>query len=450
VNLDSPQIEGPDHCRLNAYNLAMAHSTIPERRRLESLPRAELVQHQLSRLNALLDQILPANQFYMQKFARLNRPITSLEEFAHWPFTFKQELIGPASGGDAANNHTWPIQKYSRFHQTSGTSGRPMALLDTAEDWRWVLECWQYVLDAASVGAGDQVLMAFSFGPHIGFWGAYESLCERGALVIPTGGMSSLQRLELARHNSPTVVCCTPSYALHLAEVAVAHDMDVGQFGVRVLVLAGEPGGSVLAVRSKLEQLWKAQVHDHCGATEVGPWGFGDPQGLGLHIIETEFIAEFLSLTTGGPAAEGEEAELVITNLGRAGCPVFRYRTGDVVRPTWNHKGSSRFVMLQGGVLGRNDDMLVVRGVNVFPSSIDHILRSFPEVVEYRATVYKVSEMDRLRIEVEDRLGEPDRIIQEFKLRLGLRVEVEAVPLSTLPRFEGKGRRFVDQRKQTA
>jgi phenylacetate-CoA ligase len=226
--------------------------------------------------------------------------------------------------------------------------------------------------------------------------------------------------------------------------------MDAAQFGVRVLVLAGEPGGSVPAVRSKLAELWNAEVHDHCGSTEVGPWGFGDGQGSGLHVIEAEFIAEFLSLATGGPAEDGEEAELVITNLGRAGCPVFRYRTGDVVRPTWRHQGSNRFVLLTGGVLGRNDDMLVVRGVNVFPSSIDHILRSFPEVVEYRATVYKVSEMDRLRIEVEDRLEQPERIVQEFKLRLGLRVEVEAVPLSSLPRYEGKAKRFVDDRKRPA
>ena len=428
----------------------MSHTTVAERRRLESLPRKELEQYQLGRLNALLEKVLPTNHFYAQKLARAKGPIESLEEFSEWPFTFKEELADPLSSNEAIKNLTWPRERYSRFHQTSGTSGRPLVVLDTPDDWQWVLECWQYVLDGAGVGAGDRVLMAFSFGPHIGFWGAYESLSHRGALVIPTGGMSSLQRLELARHNSPTVICCTPSYAMHLAEVAANNEMDAAQFGVRVLVLAGEPGGSVPAVRSKLAELWNAEVHDHCGSTEVGPWGFGDRQGSGLHVIEAEFIAEFLSLATGGPAEDGEEAELVITNLGRAGCPVFRYRTGDVVRPTWRHQGSNRFVLLTGGVLGRNDDMLVVRGVNVFPSSIDHILRSFPEVVEYRATVYKVSEMDRLRIEVEDRLEQPERIVQEFKLRLGLRVEVEAVPLSSLPRFEGKAKRFVDDRKRPA
>lgn len=428
----------------------MPHTTAADRRKLASLSRAELEQYQLGRLNALLERVLPDNQFYMKKLARVNRPIKSMAEFATWPCTFKEELVRHAGGGegDAISTLTWPRQRYSRFHQTSGTSGRPLVVLDTPDDWQWVLECWQYVIDAAGITADDRALMAFSFGPHIGFWGAYEALTHLGALVIPTGGMSSLQRLELARNNSPTILCCTPSYGLHLAEVAAQHHIDVAQFGVRLLVLAGEPGGSVPAVRCKLQQLWNAQVHDHSGATEVGPWGFGDSAGTGLHVIESEFIPEFLSLATGAPAEDGEEAELVITNLGRFGCPVIRYRTGDVVKPKWNADGENRFVLLAGGVLGRTDDMLVVRGVNVFPSSIDHILRSFPEVVEYRATVYRVSEMDRLRIEVEDRLEQPERIAREVKMLLGLRVEVESIPLGTLPRFEGKGRRFIDQRER--
>ncbi len=427
----------------------MNHTTAAQRRRLESMPREELAQYQLSRLNSLLKRVLPANHFYAQKLARAKQHLESLTEFADWPFTFKEELVGSASNGELAQNLTWPTERYTRLHQTSGTSGRPLVVLDSADDWHWVLECWQYVLDGAEVTAGDRALMAFSFGPHIGFWGAYEALSNRGALVIPTGGMSSMQRVEAARNFRPSVVCCTPSYALHLAEVGAQHEIDVGQLGVRLLVLAGEPGGSVPAMRQKLEQTWNAAVHDHSGATEVGPWGFGDATGTGLHVIESEFIAEFLSLATGAPAEDGEEAELVITNLGRVGSPVFRYRTGDVVRPTWKFPGANRFVMLAGGVLGRTDDMLVVRGVNVFPSSIDHILRSFPEVVEYRATVYKVSEMDRLRIEVEDRLEQPERIVQEMKLRVGLRVEVESVPLGSLPRFEGKGRRFIDKRSQS-
>jgi phenylacetate-CoA ligase len=132
--------------------------------------------------------------------------------------------------------------------------------------------------------------------------------------------------------------------------------------------------------------------------------------------------------------------------LNRSGCPVIRYRTGDLVRPTWKASGENRFVLLDGGVLGRADDMLVVRGVNIFPTSIEQILRSFPDIVEYRMTAHRVRAMDELLVEVEDRSNQPERIAQELRLRLGLRVDVQSVPPGSLPRFEGKAKRFVDRR----
>ncbi len=161
---------------------------------------------------------------------------------------------------------------------------------------------------------------------------------------------------------------------------------------------------------------------------------------------EAQFLPEFISVETGRTAEEGELSELVLTTLGRAGSPVIRYRTGDLVRPTWTDDQPCNFVLLKGGVLGRADDMMIIRGVNVFPTAIEQILRSFPEVVEYRLTAYKESEMDQLRIELEDQLNKPDRVKQALRLRLGLRVEVECVPAGTLPRFEAKGKRFVDNR----
>ena len=148
----------------------MPHTTATQRRQFQSLPRPDLERYQFDRLNSMLDQILPANEFYAQKLARVNRPIESLADFATWPFTFKEELVVAGCQGDVATNLTWPIEKYCRFHQTSGTSGRPLVILDTPDDWQWVLECWQYVLDAAGIDSHDRVLMAFSFGPHIGFW----------------------------------------------------------------------------------------------------------------------------------------------------------------------------------------------------------------------------------------------------------------------------------------
>jgi phenylacetate-CoA ligase len=176
----------------------------------------------------------------------------------------------------------------------------------------------------------------------------------------------------------------------------------------------------------------------------VGPWGFADAQDRGLHVLESEFIAEFISIETNEPAREGELAHLVLTSLGRRGMPVIRYLTGDLVRPTWLPTG---FVLLEGGVLGRTDDMLVVRGVNIFPSSVEQIMHSFPEVAEYRLTVRKRGEMDEMMIEVEDHLQQPGRIAEELQLRLGVKVEVWLAELASLPRFEGKGKRFIDLRQ---
>jgi len=345
-----------------------------------------------------------------------------------------------------AANLTYPPDRYARLHQTSGTRGRPLIVLDTAEDWEWWLEGWQYVLDVAEVCPNDRVLMAFSFGPFVGFWSAYDAIVRRGAMVIPTGGMTSTARLQLARTAGVNVICCTPSYALHLIEVAEQHQTDTAALGVRAIIVAGEPGGSTPSVRARIEAGWQAAVVDHAGGTEVGPWGYGDAAGLGIFVNEAQFIAEFLALDTGRAAADGELSELVLTTLGRAGSPVIRYRTGDLVRPTPRCEGQNRFVFLEGGVLGRTDDMLVIRGVNVYPSSIDQILRSFPEVVEYRATVDRAAAMDQISIEIEDRLERPERVAEELQIRLGLRVNVVPVPLGSLPRFEGKGRRFVDRR----
>ncbi len=266
---------------------------------------------------------------------------------------------------------------------------------------------------------------------------------------MPTGGLTTLARLELIRSTRATVVFSTPSYALHMAEVGAHHQIDVSQLGLRQLVLAGEPGGSISHVRGRIAELWNAEVLDHGGATEIGPWGYGDPtcpwrkcsrDGKPVH-------RRVPLVGNGGRGRRlGELSELVLTNLGRIGCPVIRYRTGDLVRPTWKHEGANRFVLLEGGIVGRVDDMLVVRGVNIFPSSIDQILRSFPEVVEYRTTIAKAGAMDQVTVEVEDRLEEPLRIAEELRLRLGLKIEVCLVPLGSLPRFEGKGKRVIDQR----
>lgn len=427
----------------------MADTHYQERRRLESLDADHLAQLQLDRINHLLGEILPHNRFYAEKLADCRLPLEALDQLADLPYTFKDELLGGRGGakahsGDIAANLTYPFSRYVRFHRTSGTRGRPLAVLDTADDWQWWCRTWQYVLDAADVQPDDRALLAFSFGPFIGFWSAYEALAARGALVIPSGGLSTAGRLDLIDVSEATVLLCTPTYALHLVEVAIEHGIDVAETKIKKIIVAGEPGGNVPAIRQRIESAWGARLIDHSGATEVGPWGYGDDGGI--RVIESEFIAEFLSVETGETGGEGELCELVLTSLGRFGAPVIRYRTGDLVRPTWNAPGENRFVLLEGGVLGRADDMLVIRGVNIFPSAIEQILRSFPEVVEYRMTAIKQGEMDAIQIEIEDRLAQPRRVADELRLRLGLKVEVTLAEVGSLPRSEGKGTRFVDLR----
>lgn len=398
---------------------------------------------QLARLNVMLRDVVPHNALYREKLIGCPRELVSLEQLAQLPFSYKEDL--QATAGNLSPNLTYDLSRYVRYHQTSGTRGRPLVVLDTAQDWDWFMECWQYVYDAAEITSEDRLFLAFSFGPFIGFWAAHDAAVRRGCLVVPGGGMNSLGRLQTIRSAKANVVLCTPSYALHLAEVARANQIDPADLNVKAFILAGEAGGSILAVRERIERSWGAIVYDHSGATEVGSWGYPDANRAGLHINEAEFIAEFLSLNDGGPAQPGEMAELVLTNLGRHGFPVIRYRTRDVVRPIWPETGN-QFVLLPGGVLGRTDDMVVIRGVNVFPSAIEQILRSFPEIHEFRITATRLAEMDQLTIEVEDQLERPTRIAEELRLRLGLRIEVRCVTVGTLPRFEGKAKRFVDER----
>ncbi len=431
-------------------------SSVEDRRAHAALSRDELHARQLARLNHLLVDVFPHNPFYAERVSRVMQsrglqPLSQVDELAEFPFTLKSELQQPGRfeelGVVSAANHTYALQQYSRFHQTSGTTGRPLVVMDTAADWRQWIDSWQYVLDAAELTPADRVFLAFSFGPFIGFWSAFDAATARGCLAIPGGALSSEARLRMILDTRSTVLCCTPSYALHLAEVASAQQLNLAASNVRVIIVAGEPGGSLPATREKIESAWGAWVLDHAGASEVGAWGYGTKDGSGLYINERDFIAEYISPGSGTPVAPDETAELVLTNLHRPGLPVLRYRTGDLVRaPQLTDSG---FAFLQGGVLGRVDDMLIVRGVNIYPTAIEQILREFAEIVEFRITAFRKAEMDELEIEIET-TNRDDQIVgaaaEELRLRLGLRVSVNLVPPDTLPRFELKGRRFVDKR----
>ncbi len=419
---------------------------------LETASRELIEAHQLARLQLGLTRILPHNRFYQEKLFKEQRLITmqSLVDLSHLPFTTKRELaVDQEMYPPFGHNLTYPLSEYIRFHQTSGTTGRSLKVLDTQESWDWWADCWTSVYRAAGVSRDDTIFLAFGFGPFIKFWSAYEDAKRIGALTVPGGGMDSRQRLRTIQEVGATVLVCTPGYALRLAEVAQEHGMDTRKSSVRVTIHGGEPGASIPATRSRIEQAWGAKTYDHAGMTEMGAYGFACSQQQGLHVNEGEFVAEILDHHTGQPVQEGQVGELVLTNLGRWGSPAIRYRSGDLVR----HGGYScacgrTFLYLPGGLLGRVDDMLIVRGVNIYPSALADILHRFPDVTEYKVIVTQAGLMDEIALQVECSPEVAAAIQEELRIALSLRIPIETMERGSLPRFELKAKRVEDHRKR--
>jgi phenylacetate-CoA ligase len=414
---------------------------------LETLDRERLRAHQLQRLQSLAAAVVGANPFWTARWRAAGlgsaADLRSLDDLARLPLTAKRELVDDQAAHPLfGTNLTYPLERYVRVHQTSGTTGAPLRWLDTQASWDWWARCWGFVLAGAGVRPGDRVFVPFSFGLFVGFWAGFEGARALGALAIPGGGQDSPARLASMETLEATVLVCTPSYALHLLQVARERGRDPSRLPVRVTVHAGEPGAGIPSVRARIEAGWGARAYDHAGMTEMGAYGYECQAQAGLHVNESEFIAEVLDPRTGAPAEEGE---LVLTNLGRLGSPLMRYRTGDRVRKATGPCACGRtFARLEGGILGRLDDMLIVRGVNVFPSSIEAIVRRFP-VEEFQIEVFRAGELDEVRILVEVDGGDAGarRVQEALRTGIGLRLEVAPVAAGSLPRWELKARRVV-------
>jgi len=416
---------------------------------LETLDRDRLREHQWQRSRAMAAELLaPGGNAFVRRTWRAAGLVSvtdlgSWADFARLPFTRKTELVADQSAHPPfGTNLTYPLERYVRVHQTSGTSGTPIRWLETQESWDWWARCWGFVLGGAGVTPADRVFVPFSFGLFIGFWAGFEGARALGALAIPGGGGDSQTRLAWMEALGATVLVCTPSYALHLAEVARERGIDPAKLPIRITVHAGEPGAGIPAVRARIEESWGARAFDHAGMTEVGAYGYECAEQAGLHVNEAEFIAEVVDPATGAAAREGE---LVLTNLGRVGSPAIRYCTGDRVRLADAPCRCGRtFVRLAGGILGRLDDMLIVRGVNVFPSAIEGIVRRFPAVEEFQIEIFHAGELDEVRVLAEvDGVATVRSLQDALRVELGIRLEVAAVPPRSLPRWELKARRVV-------
>ncbi|MFQ5555963.1 MAG: phenylacetate--CoA ligase family protein [Acidimicrobiales bacterium] len=418
---------------------------------IETLTRERLRSLQQQKLTTLLERCHGVNRFVTEKLESVGASPEEvrLDTLAGLPFTTKDELIAAQGDGPLSSNCTFPEMAYTRVHQTSGTTGEPLRVFDTAESWEWWGRCWAFVLAGAGLTARDRLFVPFSFGPFIGFWAALGGARRIGAMMIPGGGGTSAQRLALMADMGATALCCTPTYGLRLAEVAREEGFDLSSIPMRITVHAGEPGASIPATKARLEEAWGARCHDHAGASEVGAHSFEcEAQPGSTHAIDSEFIVEVIE--PGGDVAvpAGREGELVITHLGRIGFPVIRYRTGDIVRIDGSPCPCGRaFTRFAGGLIARVDDMTVVRGVNIYPAAVEGLVRQHPSVDEYRVMISRRSELAGIRIEIEcrhdaDAASSAGRLEEHFVSALGLRPEVAVAPRGSLPRFELKARRF--------
>jgi len=396
-----------------------------------------------TKLRALLQLVLATDNFNSRRLraAGVNDAGVGVESL---PFTTKAEVLADhVANRPFGSALTEPLSNYFRFCQTSGTStGQPMAWVDTPQSWEAMLECWRFFYRAAELKKGeDRVFFAFGFGPFLGFWTAFEA-ASTDYLAIPGGGLSSSARLQTMARYQATVLCCTPTYAVRLGEcIGAESGVTLDQLNVKKVIVAGEPGGNIPGVRDRIAQLWNARVFDHHGMTEVGPVSFESVAEPGfLQVIEEAYLAEVID-AEGREVSDGECGELVLTTLNRTASPLIRYRTGDWVKK----RIINNRLCLEGGVIGRVDEMVVIRGVNIYPSAVECVVRQFEGIAEFQVEQKKVDAMDELELRIELEPTAAKDLVKQLETRLrdtfSMRIPVRVV--ESLPRYEFKSKRWV-------
>jgi phenylacetate-CoA ligase len=430
--------------------------------RLERASRATMRRLQLARLRVQVAHAWRASPFYRRKLdaARVKpAAIRSLDDLARLPFTTKDELKQ-----NQAERPPWgdvlavPLADVLRIHMTSATTGRPLAFLDTADDWHGFYHSYARSLHAFGVRRDDMVMAAFSYGPWIGYWSGFYAAQDLGCLVFPAGGLSTDQRIDTLLAYPITVLGCTPSYALFLAEHAAKKGVDLAKdTQVRITWHTGEPGASIPATRARIEAAFGAQAFDLPGLTEIAAWGFECDARTGLvHVHEDYCYPEVLD-EQDRPVAPGGRGELVFTSLYRKAMPLLRYRTRDVVQVADRRCPCGRTLLaLEGGVLARLDDMKKVRGIIVYPRRIEELVRPHASVDEFQIVFRRVEGLDDILVRIDpapslapaEREGLGSTLARDLQLGLGIRVTVEVGEPGSLPRWDHKARRIKDERTE--
>ncbi len=430
---------------------------------IELASPAALREYQEDRFQFMMNWAYEHSPLMRRKMEGAGLKPAHLPDLSHLPklpFTEKDELRqSQADHPPYGDFMGLPEEECWRIHQTSATTGRPLLVLDGPDDWRGLYEAYARALYATGIRPNDMTMPAFSFGPWIGFWLAVYAIQEIGALFFPSGGMSTDQRLDTLLTYPITVVGCTPSYALYLIEQAKTKGIDLAsQSKVRITFHTGEPGASIPGTKSRLEAGFAAKAFDLPGLTEVVLWGFECAEQSGrLHLNEDYCYCEILDQETGEEVEPGEVGELVVTNLFRKSLPLLRYRTRDLVRRAAEPCPCGRtLACLDGGIIGRLDDMKKVRGVIVYPSRVEEIVRNFDGADEFQVVFRRLESLDDILVRVDpspvlsapERDGMLEAMSGELRNGLGLRVSVELVEPGSLPRFDHKARRVVDERTE--
>jgi phenylacetate-CoA ligase len=441
----------------------MAHSPYWNPRH-ETMPREELEALQLRKLKNLIEWTeaqVPYHSKRLHDAGVSAESLASLDDIRRIPFYTREEwmqgqLDQPPYGPILAA----PEEAAIRYHLTSGTTGRtPIRVLDSMKDWEWIAEMWCYGFWGFGIRPEDVVFFAFSYGTFVGFWGAHYACEKIGCLVLPGGNMTTDARVKQIVDMNATVVCSTPTYALRMAQEAQSLGIDLASGPVKRLILSGEPAGSIPATKKLIEEQWGAKAGDTAGMTELGTIMMFEceHQPGGTHIIEDHFIEEVVDPVTEEPVPYGDRGERVVTSFGRGFIPVIRYRTRDFVVkvPADTCSCGRTFDIYEGGIRGRVDDMKLVRGTNVYPRAVEAIVREYREIDEFQIHLFTsegIRDEIEVLIEVPDATADSDRIVAELTTALadaheGLRFAVRIVENESLPRFELKAKRVLDDRE---
>ncbi len=431
----------------------------------ETLDRDRIEALQLAKLRRQCEWAAARSPWYGRRFASEGfdpQQLKSLADLRRIPLLTRDDWMAsqeakppygeiPVIGGEGA----------IRIHTTSGTTGRgPLRALDSRKDWAWIAEMWCYGIWGCGVRPLDTAYIAFGYGSFIGFWGLHYAMEKVGVLNVPGGAQSTEARVLQIVDFGATVLAATPTYAIRLAQEAERLGVDLPASNVSRLILSGEPAGSIPQTKALIEELWGAKAHDTAGMTEIGTIMVFEcaHQPGGTHIIEDQVIEEVLDPVTLEPVPYGERGERVVTSFGRGSTPLLRYRTGDLVCrvPASTCECGRGFDIYEGGILGRVDDMKLIRGTNVYPRAIEAIVREHPEVEEFQTVIAHEGIRDEITLRVEMKPDWPadgwEPLRDSLHRRLshaheGLNFRIERAGGGELPRFELKAKRLIDLRE---